>query len=83
MRAVYGVSTGPYTIQFRNAANRALSSAQISNANAVGTAQFPVPFGGVKYPAGGQISIAITNTYAGVNTIELILSGIKQRKVGR
>ena len=79
---VYGTSDGPYTIQFRNAANRALSSAQMSNANAIGTAQMPVPFGSVSYPASGQISVAITNKFAGDNNIEIILDGIKRRRAG-
>ena len=80
---VYGTSTGAYSIAFRNAGGRALSSAEISNANAIGTAQFPVPFGGVQYPAGGQIAYSITNAYAGTNAIQLVLRGIKLRKVGR
>ncbi len=80
---VYGTSTGAYSIQFFNGANRAMSSAQMSNANAVGTAQFPLPYGGVRYPAGGQIRIAITNQLAGVNTVQLVFSGIKLRKFGR
>lgn len=78
---VYGTSTGPYAIQFRNAAGRNLSTAAMSNANAIGTAQFPVPFGGVPYPAAGQISFAIQNKHAGANTIELVLSGVKRRRV--
>ena len=80
---VYGSSTGAYSILFRNAGLRAMSSAEITNANAVGTAQFPVPFGGARYPAGGQISYSITNKYAGSNVVQIILSGIRLRKPGR
>lgn len=80
---VYGSSDGPYSILFRNAGLRAMSSAQVKNLNAVGTAQFPVPFGAVKYPAGGQISYAITNLHTGSNAVQLVLSGIRLRKPGR
>lgn len=79
---VYGTSTGSYTIQWFNAGHRAMSSAQIQNTNAIGTAQFPVPFGGVQYPAGGQIAYAITNTSGAGNTIQIVISGIKQRTQG-
>jgi hypothetical protein len=76
---VYGSSTGPYSIKWRNPGMKDLSSAEINNANAIGTAQFPVPYGGIQYRALGQISYSITNLYAGINTIQLVLSGVRLR----
>lgn len=77
---VYGSSTGAYNIQFFDAAQRPLSSAPIANVNAIGTAQLPVPFGGITYPRSGQVRVSITNTLAGVNTVQLVLGGIIHRK---
>jgi hypothetical protein len=77
---VYGTSDGPYSVLFRSPSNRAMSSAEISNVNAIGTAQMPVPFGSVTYPAGGQISLAVTNKHNAANAIEIVLDGIKRRR---
>lgn len=77
--SVYGSSDGAYSIKFRNAAIKDLSSAEIQNANAVGTAQFPVPFGGVLYPALGQLSYSITNLLGGTNNIQIVIEGERIR----
>ena len=74
-----GSSTGAYQIQFFDAAMRPLSSAPINNVNAIGTAQLPVPFGAITYPRSGQIRVSITNLLAGVNTVQVILSGMIHR----
>ncbi len=78
--SVYGSSTGAFSIKFRDAKMRDMSSAEKTNVNAVGTAQFPVPYGEVRYPSQGQISFSITNLYAGQNTIQICLEGIRHRK---
>jgi len=76
---VYGTSTGAYSIQFFDSNERPMSSAQINNVNAIGTAQLPVPYGGITYPRSGQVRVAVTNLLAGVNTLQLILSGMIHR----
>jgi hypothetical protein len=80
---VFGSSTGAYSIKWRNNGMRDMSSAEVNNVNAIGTAQFPVPFGGVKYQSLGQISYSITNLYAGTNAIQIVLSGIRLRPASR
>jgi hypothetical protein len=77
---VYGTSTGAYAVQFFDTAGRPLSSAPLNNTNAVGTAQLPVPFGSLTYPRSGQMRISLTNQLAGVNTVQVILSGIIHRR---
>lgn len=74
----YGTSTGSYNIAFRDATNKLMSSARMSNTNGMGTAALPLPFGSIQYPAGGQISFSIENTYAGQNVIEIVVDGIKR-----
>jgi hypothetical protein len=74
---VYGSSTGSFSIKFRDAGMKDLSSAEINSANAIGTAQFPVEYGAVRYRALGQLSYSITNLYAGQNVIQLVLSGFR------
>jgi hypothetical protein len=81
--SVYGSSTGAYSVKFRDAGMKDLSSAEISNVNSIGTAQFPVPFGGIQYPSLGQISFAMTNLLAGANTIQIVIEGLRLRKSGR
>jgi hypothetical protein len=76
---VYGTSTGAYAVQFFDAAMRPMSSAPYNNTNAIGTAQLPVPFGGLTYPRSGQLRISLTNQLAGANTIQIVLSGIIHR----
>jgi hypothetical protein len=79
---VYGSSTGPFSIKFRDAGMKDLSSAEINSANAIGTAQFPVEYGAVRYRALGQLSYSITNLYAGSNVIQLVLSGFRVSQQG-
>jgi hypothetical protein len=77
---IFGSSTGAFSIQFFDQAGRPMSSAEMNSVNAMGTAQLPVPFGGITYPRSGQIRVSITNLLAGVNTIQIVLSGMIHRQ---
>lgn len=77
---VYGSSDGPFSIKFRNSGLKDMYSAEINSVNAIGTAQFPVPFGGVRYPANGQVSFSITNLHTDTNKVQIVLSGTKIRR---
>jgi len=77
--SLWGTQTGIYSIQFRDANGRLMSSAQMRNANAVGTAQFPVPLMKPRtIPGGGFITMNITELSTAGNTIELVFGGYKR-----
>lgn len=79
VRAICGTSTGTYTIRLRDAQNRYMSSAQIKNANLVGSRQWPTPmFPELVIPKSGKIGIDITDTSGSGNTIELVFIGVKR-----
>jgi hypothetical protein len=81
---VAGSQTAAYSVKFTLPNGRELSSAQIRNANIVGTAQFPVPiFPAVRVPAGGSIGIALTDLSGSSNTIQLVFIGFRRYPVGR
>lgn len=77
---IWGTSDGAYSIKFRNSQFKDMASAEASNANSIGTAQFPVPFGGIRYPKLGQISFSITNLYAGTNNVQIVIEGYRMRQ---
>lgn len=74
-----GSSTSTYKLQIQLPDGTLLTSAQVKNANIVGTAQFPVPiFPAVQVPAGGQIKIPIITDLSGAgNTIQLVFLGVR------
>lgn len=76
-QAVKGSQTGAYEILFRLPNNRPISSARVRNANAIGTAQFPVPIGeqGIRLNAGSKLSIDIKDLSAAPNTVQIVLVG--------
>lgn len=71
-----GSQTGAYSIQLMLPNGHLMSSAQIRNANIIGTAQFPVPiFPAVRVPAGGRIGINITDLSGSTNTVQIVFIG--------
>jgi len=74
--ALAGTSTGAYTIRVRLPNGRYMSNAAVRNANAVGTAQFPVPvLPAVLVPAGNRIGFDLQDLSGASNTIQLVLIG--------
>jgi len=81
--AIYGTSTGGYTVRVRNGNSRFICSAMLQSVNFVGTAQFPVPLSKpFIIPATGRIGIDITDTSNAANNIELCFAGIRRYQVG-
>lgn len=79
--AVWGTQTGNYSVQFRDANGRIMSSGELRNANAIGTAQFPVPMMKPRLiPGGGFITMNLTELSVASNTIELVFGGYKRFK---
>lgn len=77
--AIAGTSTGPFSVQFRNAGNRAISSSEELAQNCIGTGQFPVPLlKPLVYPAGGRIGIAMSDLSGALNVVEIVFRGIKR-----
>jgi hypothetical protein len=82
--AIWGTQTGAYSIQFRDAQGRIMSSGEVRNVNAVGTAQFPVPLMKPRIiPGGGFITMNLTELSGAGNTIELVFGGFKRFKTAR
>lgn len=82
--SIWGTQTGNYSIQFRDANGRIMSSGELRNANAVGTAQFPVPLMKPRViPGGGFITMNITELTGSSNTIELVFGGYKRFKTSQ
>ncbi len=83
LMALKGSQTGAYEIRFQLPNGRYRSSARIRNANAVGTAQFPVPvFPAIVLPAGGKVGIDIKDLSNAQNTVQLVFVGVKRFRVG-
>lgn len=79
LTGLLGSQTGAYTLRFKDANLRYVSSAAMRNSNIVGSAPFPVPlFPNLVYPAGSRISIDLTDLTGSSNTIELVFVGIKR-----
>jgi len=79
--ALWGTQTGNYSVQFRDAKGGIMSSAELRNANAIGTAQFPVPLMKPRLiPGGGFITMNLTELTGSGNVIELVFAGFKRFK---
>lgn len=80
LRGIYiSAATGPFTFRFSDANNYYFSDAQISNLNYSTFAGQPtVVLPEVWYPAGGKLSIDITDTSDAGNTIEIVFRGVKR-----
>lgn len=77
--ALAGTSTGAYQIRIRLPNGRYMSNAAVRNANAVGTAQFPVPvIPAVTVPAGGRLGFDVRDLSGSANTVQLVLIGRKR-----
>lgn len=77
-----GTQTGVYTVQFILPNGRQLSTAQVNNANIIGTAQFPTPlWPAVRVPKGGRIGMNITETSGAGNTIQIVFNGLRLYRV--
>lgn len=71
------ISTGNFSVNFKDHGGRDLFSSPAQAANVLGTGQFPVEWeNGLFYPAGSRISISLTNLHNAQNDIELCLIGI-------
>ncbi len=82
LMAVKGSSTGAYNIRVRLPNARYMQSAQVQNANFVGTAQFPVPIvPAVVIGAAGRLGIDITDTSGVQNIIQLVFVGVRRYQV--
>jgi len=80
---IFGSWDQDFTINLYGSNGRPIASSQVHPANFVGTAQFPVPLlKSMTWPRGSQIRVALTNKYAGNNSIELCFRGIKHFNVG-
>lgn len=79
LTAIYGRSTGTFTLNISDRAGKPIYSAEADSRNVMGTAQFPVPIRpALWFPAGGQISISATDTSAAPNDLEIVFQGIKR-----
>lgn len=83
--SVCAISTGAFSVNFKDNGGRELFSSQAQAANVIGTGQFPVPMGppGLFYPAGGRIGIALANLTDAQNDIEIVFIGIKRFRTQR
>jgi len=81
VQAICGTQTGAYSIRLRDSQGYYLSSAQIHNANLVGSRQWPVPmFPALLIPKSGKIGIDISDLSGAGNTVEIIFIGVKLYK---
>ena len=80
LRGVYiSAATGTFTFRYSDANNYYFSDSQILNSNFSTFAGQPtVVLPEVWYPAGGKISIDITDTSNSGNTIEIVFIGVKR-----
>lgn len=82
--AVAGKSTGGLNINFKDPGGREIYSSPCSKENALGTAQFPVPWShGMVYSAGGKIGLTLVDTSGAPNTVELVLIGVARYPTNR
>jgi len=80
--SIWGTQTGNYTIRLKLPSGRYLSSAQMRNANLVGTAQFPVPMvPAIEVPRNSRIGIDLTDVTAAPNVIEIVFGGLRRYRV--
>ena len=81
LTAIYGRSTGTFTLNITDRAGKPIYSAEADSRNVMGTAQFPVPIRpALWFPAGGQIGISVTETSGVANDLEIVFQGIKRFK---
>jgi hypothetical protein len=73
-----GVKTGEFEIRFKLPSGRYLSSARVRGANAVGTAQFPVPVvPGIRFAGGSNLGYDIKDLSGAPNDVQIVLIGMK------
>jgi len=80
LRGIYvSASTGTFTFRYSDANNYYFSDAQILNQNYSTFAGQPaVVLPEVWYPAGGKLSIDITDTSGAPNLVEIVFIGVKR-----
>ncbi|MCS7261031.1 MAG: hypothetical protein NZ765_09645 [Anaerolineae bacterium] len=82
LEALAGTSTGAYQIRVRLPNGRYMSNAAVRNANAVGSAQFPVPIiPTVTVPPGGRLGFDLKDLSGQSNTVQLVLLGRRRYRL--
>lgn len=81
---VIAIATGAFEIKFYDSQGYPLSNVKMHSANFTTSGGSAVPYPltpAVIIPAGGAVTYDMTNLYAGTNSIELILRGVKRYKL--
>lgn len=79
---IVNVNTGQFAIRFTDGQGYYLSSGLINSSNLVATPADPwIVFPETLYPAGGRISIDITDQSGSENTIQLLFRGVNRYRM--
>ncbi len=82
-RGLIFTSTGLFSVQFQDGQGYYLSSGQVFSTNMPNTPGDPFPrFPEVVYPAGGRISLNITELSADTNVVQLLFVGVNRYQIG-
>ncbi len=79
---IVNVATGTFKVRFTDGQGYYLSSGLIDSANLTSSPADPwIVFPEVVFPAGGRISIDITDTSGATNTIQLLFRGVNRYRL--
>ncbi len=82
-RGLIFTSTGLFSVQFQDGQGYYLSSGMVYSTNMPNTPGDPFPrFPEVVYPAGGRITLNITELTAGTNVVQLLFVGVNRYRIG-
>jgi hypothetical protein len=82
-RGLIFTSTGLFSIQFQDGQGYYLSSGMVYSTNMPNTPGDPFPrFPEVVYPAGGRITLNITELSVATNVIQLLFVGVNRYRIG-